>query len=205
MESAPQHLPPQVAPVTLAGRPPPTELGALPARQATSPRLEEIASASPLLLKRQINILTTPCCTACDPSCASCSGSSGTCLTCQAGLQPLSTDATKCTTATFATTDGTFITCADRTYFDSTTSACVDCNPLCETCWTTGSSGCLSCRSPNALLNGECVALNSKTGVCDSSGVVQDGSTTAVASNAGWVLDNSKSECDGELVLSRAR
>ncbi|ORY78467.1 insulin-like growth factor binding protein [Leucosporidium creatinivorum] len=135
-------------------------------------------------------------CLACDPSCASCSGSSGTCITCQSGLQPLSTDATKCTTATSATTNGTFVTCADRTYFDSTTSACVDCNPLCETCWTTGTSGCLSCRSPNALLNGECVALNSKTGVCDSSSVVQNGSTTAVGSNAGWVFDNSKSECD---------
>ncbi|GAA5891563.1 hypothetical protein JCM5296_004259 [Sporobolomyces johnsonii] len=131
-------------------------------------------------------------CLACDPSCESCSSPSGTCLTCQTGLQPLSTDATQCTTATTATSNGTFVTCAARTFFDTTTAECVDCNPLCETCFETGATGCLECRTPNVLLNGQCVAMDSSTGVCDGS----EASNATVASNAGWVYDNTKGVCD---------
>ncbi|KAI5479323.1 hypothetical protein MNV49_003841 [Pseudohyphozyma bogoriensis] len=95
-------------------------------------------------------------CLACDPSCESCSSPSGTCLTCQSGLQPDSTDGTKCTTATTALTNGTFITCPSRTFFDST-------NKTCEPEWSVE---------------------------------WENGSTTAVGSNAVWVFDNSKGECD---------
>ncbi|SCZ97223.1 BZ3500_MvSof-1268-A1-R1_Chr4-2g07070 [Microbotryum saponariae] len=129
-------------------------------------------------------------CLACDASCASCSSPSGTCLTCQSGLQPDSTDATKCITATSTSPNGTFITCAARTYYDSTSQSCVDCNPLCETCYTTGTGGCLTCRSPNGLLNGQCVAVSTKTGVCNSA------QETKYKSNAVWVFDNTKQECD---------
>ncbi|GAA5925854.1 hypothetical protein JCM1841_006338 [Sporobolomyces salmonicolor] len=131
-------------------------------------------------------------CLACDPSCESCSSPSGTCLTCQAGLEPLSTDATKCTTATTATSNGTFVTCAARTFFDTATAECVDCNPLCETCFETGANGCLECRSPNVLLNGQCVAMDSNTGVCDGA----EAGNMTVASNVGWVYDNAKGVCD---------
>ncbi|BGP45884.1 hypothetical protein JCM10450v2_001719 [Rhodotorula kratochvilovae] len=130
-------------------------------------------------------------CLACDPSCASCSSPSGTCLTCQSGLQPLSTDATKCTTATTASTNGTFVTCASRTFWDASSSSCVDCNPLCETCYKEGTGGCLSCRAPNVLMpGGACVAMDSKTGVCDGAGT----NGTEVAS--GWMYDNAKEVCD---------
>ncbi|GAA5853684.1 hypothetical protein JCM9279_000275 [Rhodotorula babjevae] len=130
-------------------------------------------------------------CLACDPSCASCSSPSGNCLTCQDGLQPLSSDGTKCTTATAASTNGTFATCASRTFWDSISSSCVDCNPLCESCFKAGTGGCLSCRSPNVLMpGGACVAVDSKTGVCDGAG----GNGTSVAS--GWVYDNTKLVCD---------
>ncbi|SCV69482.1 BQ2448_2502 [Microbotryum intermedium] len=127
---------------------------------------------------------------ACDASCASCSSPSGTCLTCQSGLQPDSTDATRCITSTSTSSNGTFITCAARTYYDSTSQSCVDCNPLCETCWTTGRGGCLTCRSPNGLLDGQCVAVSTKTGVCNSA------QETKYKSNAVWVFDNTKQECD---------
>ncbi|SGY76706.1 BQ5605_C005g03509 [Microbotryum silenes-dioicae] len=129
-------------------------------------------------------------CLACDASCASCSSPSGTCLTCQSGLQPDSTDATKCITATSTSANGTFITCAARTYYDSTSQSCIDCNPLCETCYTTGTGGCLTCRSPNGLLNGQCVAVSTKTGVCNSA------QETKYKANAVWVFDNTKHECD---------
>ncbi|KAL8277969.1 hypothetical protein RQP46_009601 [Phenoliferia psychrophenolica] len=125
-------------------------------------------------------------CLACDPSCATCSGTTGTCLTCQGALAPSSTDATKCVTSSTALTNGTFVKCAARTFFNSATSTCVDCNPLCDSCFATGTSGCLACRSPLVLLNGQCVAINSKTGKCDSTG----------STNAGWVFDNTKGECD---------
>ncbi|TNY23657.1 hypothetical protein DMC30DRAFT_442299 [Rhodotorula diobovata] len=130
-------------------------------------------------------------CLACDPSCASCSSPSGTCLTCQDGLQPLSSDDTKCTTATTASTNGTFVTCSARTYWDASSSSCVDCNPLCETCFKQGTDGCLSCRSPNVLMpGGTCVAMDSKTGVCDGNG--KNGTDVA----SGWVYDNTKLVCD---------
>lgn len=125
--------------------------------------------------------------TACDPSCATCAGPTGICLTCQPSLQPLSTSATKCTTATAAQKNGTFITCPSRTFFDPTSSTCVACNPLCEDCFSGDATGCLACRAPNALLGGVCGAFDGKTGVCDPKG-----------KSGGWVLDNVKGECDGE-------
>lgn len=130
-------------------------------------------------------------CLACDPSCESCSSPSGTCVTCQSGLQPLSTDATKCTTASTALANGTFIDCRERTFFDIRSSTCLDCNPLCESCFATGTAGCLSCRSPNGLLDGACVGVSSTTGICDSRGL-----NTTVSKNAQWVYDNAKEECD---------
>lgn len=131
---------------------------------------------------------------ACDPSCESCSSPSGTCVTCQSGLQPLSTDATKCTTASTALANGTFIDCRERTFFDIRSSTCLDCNPLCESCFATGTAGCLSCRSPNGLLDGACVGVSSTTGICDSRGL-----NTTVSKNAQWVYDNAKEECDGQF------
>lgn len=133
---------------------------------------------------------------ACDPSCATCAGPTGTCLTCLTSLQPLSADKTKCTTASSQLSNGTFVSCASRTFFDSTTQGCVECDALCETCWNGGSGGCLSCRAPNGLLDGECVGVGSKTGVCNSSGVLAS-SSSVVGANAGWVFDNAKGECDG--------
>ncbi|GAA6029458.1 hypothetical protein JCM8097_003689 [Rhodosporidiobolus ruineniae] len=133
-------------------------------------------------------------CLACDPSCATCSSPSGTCLTCQSGLQPSSSSSTKCITATTALNNGSFITCPSRTFFSSSADGCVDCNPLCESCFKEGTDGCLACRSPNVLLGGQCVAMDSKTGVCDASGA--RGNATAGATNGGYVYDNSKEVCD---------
>ncbi|GAA5861716.1 hypothetical protein JCM8547_000713 [Rhodosporidiobolus lusitaniae] len=106
-------------------------------------------------------------CLACDPSCATCSSPSGTCLTCQSGLQPSSSSSTRCITATTALSNGTFITCPSRTFFSSSDDG-----------------------SPNVLLGGECVAMDSKTGVCDGSDV--GNSTTG----GGYVYDNNKGVCD---------
>jgi len=131
---------------------------------------------------------------ACDPSCAECSSPSGTCQTCQTGLQPLSSSSTACTTATTALSNGTFITCPDRTFFSSSTNDCVSCNSMCESCYKEGSDGCLECRSPNVLLEGVCVAIDSKTGVCDGR---SSKLTNGVNGAAGWVYDNQKKICDG--------
>lgn len=135
--------------------------------------------------------------TACDPSCESCSGPNATCLTCRSGLQPDSSDGTKCVTATTASTNGTFVTCPPRTFWNSATSACVECNPLCETCFAAGVDGCLSCRSPNVLMpnGGGCVAFDSGAGLCNGAGATN--ATTRVAN--GWVYDNRKKVCDGML------
>ncbi|GAA5958172.1 hypothetical protein JCM3765_002837 [Sporobolomyces pararoseus] len=130
-------------------------------------------------------------CLACDSSCAECSSPSGTCQTCQLGLQPLSSSSTACTTATNALSNGTFITCPDRTFFDSSKNDCQACNSMCESCYKEGSDGCLECRSPNVLLEGICVAVDSKTGVCDGrSSKLTNGAA------AGWVYDNQKKICD---------
>lgn len=59
MESAPQDLPLPLALATLAGRPPPTVLNALPARRATLPLPEEIVSVS--LLEQNLNLKTLIC------------------------------------------------------------------------------------------------------------------------------------------------
>ncbi|TKA56249.1 hypothetical protein B0A53_01539 [Rhodotorula sp. CCFEE 5036] len=133
-------------------------------------------------------------CLACDPSCESCSGPNATCLTCRSGLQPDSSDGTRCVTATTASTNGTFVTCPARTFWNSATSACVECNPLCETCFAAGVDGCLSCRSPNVLMpnGGGCVAFDGGTGLCDGAGATNG--TTRVAN--GWVYDNRKNVCD---------
>ncbi|POY76568.1 hypothetical protein BMF94_0157 [Rhodotorula taiwanensis] len=133
-------------------------------------------------------------CRACDPCCASCSGPNATCQTCQSGLQPDSSDGTKCVTATTASTNGTFITCPSRTFWNAASASCVDCNPLCESCFAAGTAGCLSCRSPNVLMpnGGGCVAYDSGTGVCNGAASVN--STVKVAS--GWVYDNDKKVCD---------
>ncbi|GAA5875551.1 hypothetical protein JCM3774_006101 [Rhodotorula dairenensis] len=134
-------------------------------------------------------------CLACDPSCASCSGPNATCLSCQNGLQPDSNDGTKCVTATTASANGTFVTCPARTFWNSATLSCVECNPLCETCFAAGVGSCLSCRSPNVLMpnSGGCVAFDSGTGVCNGAGAVN--ATTKAAAN-GWVYDNQKKVCD---------
>ncbi|GAA5833893.1 hypothetical protein JCM11251_006002 [Rhodosporidiobolus azoricus] len=133
-------------------------------------------------------------CLACDPSCSSCSSPSGTCLTCaSSALQPSSSNPQKCVTATTALSNGTFITCPSRTFFSSSDDTCVDCNPLCESCFKEGTDGCLACRSPNVLLGGDCVAMNSKTGVCDGSKVSSGNGT---ATGGGYVYDNAKAVCD---------
>ncbi|GAA6047624.1 hypothetical protein JCM3770_001594 [Rhodotorula araucariae] len=81
--------------------------------------------------------------------------------------------------------------CLARTFWDATSSSCVACNPLCETCYKEGTGGCLSCRAPNVLMpGGGCVAVDSKTGVCDGSGA--NGTETV----SGWVYDNAKEVCD---------
>ncbi|GJN88729.1 hypothetical protein Rhopal_001695-T1 [Rhodotorula paludigena] len=110
---------------------------------------------------------------------------------CRDGLQPLSSDATKCTTATTASSNGTFVTCSARTFWDASTSSCVDCNPLCETCYKQGADGCLSCRSPNVLMpaGGGCVAVDSRSGVCN-------GAANGTETVSGWVYDNEKKVCD---------
>ncbi|GAA5993999.1 hypothetical protein JCM11641_004536 [Rhodosporidiobolus odoratus] len=131
-------------------------------------------------------------CLACDPSCASCSSPSGTCLTCQPTLSPSSSSPTICQTSRAALTNGTFITCPNRTYFSTSANDCVHCNPLCESCFGEGTGKCLKCRSPNVLLEGECVAVDERSGVCDASGVAGNG--TAV--NGGFVYDNAKGACD---------
>ncbi|GAA5910215.1 uncharacterized protein JCM6883_001115 [Sporobolomyces salmoneus] len=132
-------------------------------------------------------------CLACDPSCSECSSPSGTCQTCQSGLQPLSSSSTACTTATTALSNGTFITCPSRTFFSSSSNDCVSCNSMCETCYKEGSDGCLECREPNVLLEGVCVAMDEKTGVCDGrSSRLTNGAKGA----AGWVYDNQKKVCD---------
>lgn len=69
------------------------------------------------------------------------------------------------------------------------------CNPLCDTCWNNTPTGCLSCRTPDALLGGSCVGFNPSNGVCDSVGHLVGG--LVAGSNAGWILDNVKGECDG--------
>ncbi|GAA5877543.1 hypothetical protein JCM16303_003371 [Sporobolomyces ruberrimus] len=130
-------------------------------------------------------------CLACDPSCASCSSPSELCQTCQPSLQPLSSSSTSCTTATTALSNGTFITCPSRTFFSSSSNDCVSCNSMCETCYKEGSDGCLECREPNVLLEGVCVAMDTKTGVCDGRN-----SKLTSGSNAGWVYDNEKKVCD---------
>ncbi|BGP53831.1 hypothetical protein JCM8202v2_001403 [Rhodotorula sphaerocarpa] len=151
-----------------------------------------------LCLDSTASNVTLPCWTtaanACDPSCASCSGPNATCLTCQSGLQPDSSDATKCVTATTASTNGTFVTCPERTFWSSSSSSCVDCNPLCESCFAPGADGCLSCRSPNVLMpnGGGCVAYDSGTGVCNGAKALNATSTAA----SGWVYDNDKKVCD---------
>ncbi|GAA6006393.1 calcium-binding EGF-like domain-containing protein [Rhodotorula paludigena] len=110
---------------------------------------------------------------------------------CRDGLQPLSSDATKCTTATTASSNGTFVTCSARTFWDASTSSCVECNPLCETCYKQGADGCLSCRSPNVLMpaGGGCVAVDSRSGVCN-------GAANGTDTVSGWVYDNEKKVCD---------
>lgn len=64
---------------------------------------------------------------------------------------------------------------------------------MCEGCYKEGSDGCLECREPNVLLEGVCVAIDTKTGVCDGRN-----SKLTSGSNAGWVYDNDKKVCDGE-------
>lgn len=131
---------------------------------------------------------------ACDPTCALCTGSTGVCTTCQGALSPLATDATKCVVGTYALKNG-FGNCPTRTFYSAANSSCVDCNPLCDTCYDSLPGSCLSCRLPNVLLAGICVPYSSRTGVCDSIGVTSGGKV--VRTNAGWVHDNQKAECDG--------
>ncbi|GAA5829789.1 hypothetical protein JCM5353_002232 [Sporobolomyces roseus] len=115
----------------------------------------------------------------------------GTCQTCQSGLQPLSSSPTTCTTATTASSNGTFITCPTRTFFSSSSQDCVACDSMCETCYGEGSGKCLECRTPNVLLEGKCVAIDQKSGVCDGRS-----SERTKGGNAGWVYDNEKGVCD---------
>lgn len=68
---------------------------------------------------------------------------------------------------------------------------------MCDTCYASTPGSCLSCRTPNALLNGQCVGFSSSNGVCDSVGVTIGG--ILASNNAGWVLDNLKGECDGKF------
>lgn len=63
---------------------------------------------------------------------------------------------------------------------------------MCETCYKEGDDGCLECRSPNVLLEGVCVAIDGKTGVCDG----RSSKLTMNGLAAGWVYDNQKKVCD---------
>lgn len=202
MVFASQNRRPRRAAAVPVGRQPQTEPSAQRARAATTRLL--LATA---LVSTFIQSLVSPGWTlisreflptiACDPSCESCSGPNATCLTCRSGLQPDSSDGTRCVTATTASTNGTFVTCPSRTFWDSAISACVECNPLCETCFAAGVDGCLSCRSPNVLMpnGGGCVAFDSGTGLCNGAGATN--ATTRVAN--GWVYDNRKKVCDGRF------
>lgn len=67
---------------------------------------------------------------------------------------------------------------------------------MCESCYGEGSEKCLECRLPNVLLEGKCVAMDSKTGVCDGRS-----SQLTKGTNAGWVYDNEKKVCDGTFFL----
>lgn len=125
-------------------------------------------------------------CLACDSTCASCAASTGTCITCKSGLQPDSSDGTRCTTASTALANGTFVECEARTFYDSEAGACIDCNPLCEACHAKGADACLSCREPNVLLGGTCVAIDSSTGACESPSNL----------TGHWVYSNDKDLCD---------
>ncbi|KAM0755207.1 growth factor receptor domain-containing protein [Meredithblackwellia eburnea MCA 4105] len=136
-------------------------------------------------------LTSTGDCLACDPTCASCSSPSGVCLTCQTGLSPSSSSPNTCLTSTTALSNGTFTTCPSRTFFSSSTSSCTSCNPVCETCYGSSTNECLSCRIPNVLLEGKCVAVDTKTGVCDGSSVI-----TLSGGKPGWVWDSGKGVCD---------
>ncbi|KAL7341960.1 insulin-like growth factor binding protein [Rhodotorula toruloides] len=67
---------------------------------------------------------------------------------------------------------------------------------MCESCYAAGAGACTKCREPNVLMPGGkgCVAVDSKTGVCDASKV--GGSGNATTSAGGWVFDNAKGVCD---------
>ncbi|GAA6025321.1 hypothetical protein JCM11491_000389 [Sporobolomyces phaffii] len=136
-------------------------------------------------------LASTGDCQACDPSCETCTAPAGVCQTCRDGLQPVSSDPTRCTTATTALSNGTFVACAARSFYSAAANDCVACDAMCETCYKAGSDGCLECRRPNVLLEGLCVAVDPKTGVCDGRS-----SKLSTGSNAGWVYDNHKRVCD---------
>ncbi|GAA5830244.1 hypothetical protein JCM3766R1_002837 [Sporobolomyces carnicolor] len=129
-------------------------------------------------------------CLACDPTCAQCSSPAGSCQTCRDGLQAVSSSRTACVASTQATRNGTFVTCPASSYFSSDDDACIDCDPTCSSCYKAGSDACLSCKSPNVLLEGKCVAIDQRTGVCDAGG------SSSGTSAAGWVFDNEKKVCD---------
>ena len=139
-------------------------------------------------------------CRACDASCAACSAPSGICVTCKGGLAASAADSTACVTATTALNNGTFVACPDRTYYRSSSQSCEACDSLCETCFGSASGECLRCRTPYVLVQGQCVAFSSSTGLCDSDGVVLGNGTEGQISgtNAVWVYDNDKQACDGE-------
>ncbi|BGP13648.1 hypothetical protein JCM10213v2_001580 [Rhodosporidiobolus nylandii] len=129
-------------------------------------------------------------CLACDPTCATCSSPSGACLTCHTGLASSSSSSTSCVPATTALSNGTFTTCPSGTYFSKSADGCTACNSVCGSCYGAGSDECTSCKSPYVLLGGACVAVDEKTGVCDS-GAAGNGT-----SGGGYVYDNEKKACD---------
>lgn len=207
--SARQTRPRRRASAAPGGRPPRTGRSVRRAPRVTTSAPRGIASvrfsfpAAPgFSATDQGNRCTIDRKTACDPTCASCSSPTGTCLTCQPSLQPTSSSPTTCIASSSALQNGTFVTCPSRTYWDSTTQQCRACDPMCDECFGAGVERCSSCREPNVLMPAGkgCVAVDSKTGVCDASSGVAAGNGTA----SRWVFDNAKGVCDGSSPLPSA-